>query len=447
MFYIAIVGRPNVGKSTLFNKIVGGRPAIVDNTPGVTRDRNIAIIRRDNHKIGIIDSGGFEPYEKGETISRIREQTMMAIEEADIIFFMVDGTQGITGADDEIAKKLRKAEKPILLVVNKIDNPSREDAASEFARLGLGETFLVSAEHSMGIVGLMENVVARFPEDPETVEEEPGDDRAINIAFVGKPNAGKSSIVNRLLGESRMTVSAVPGTTRDAIDSEAIYNGRKFVLIDTAGIRKKAKVTHKLEKYSVIMAVKAIERADVALLMIDAVEGATGQEAKIAAMIEEARCGCVIVVNKWDIPEKDSKTIIRYEEVVRNQLRFLSHAPMVFVSAKTGQRVNKVLDMALVVFGQYTGRITTGRINDIVSRITSRRQSPIYKNRRVKFYYATQARICPPTFVLMTNWPEGIHFSYERYIVNQIKKETGFDKTPIRIIFRKHSGKSSKSKA
>jgi len=442
MFYIAIVGRPNVGKSTLFNKIAGGRPAIVDDTPGVTRDRNVSLAKRNNRVFGIIDSGGFEPESRDKILSQMREQTMMAIEEADLIFFMVDGRDGMTPVDEDIAIRLRKSDKKTFLVVNKVDTEKQESAYTDFMRFGFENVFPISAEHSLGIESLLESAVGHLPEAVEKPEEE-DTDRPIRLAVMGKPNAGKSSLVNKFLGKTRMMVSDVPGTTRDAIDSEFTANGKRWVIIDTAGIRRKAKVTQKLEKYSVIMAMKAIERADVGLLMIDAVEGVSAQEAKIAGLIEDAGKACVLVVNKWDAVEKDEKTTLRFEEAARAQLKFLSHAPMIFVSALSGQRVPKILELVAEVYGEYTKRVGTSALNNIVSEAAKMKDPPMFGHKRVKFYFATQASVAPPTFIIMANAPEKVHFSYQRYLANRIRESGGFERTPIRIIFRKPEGRRS----
>ncbi|HEB71149.1 MAG TPA: ribosome biogenesis GTPase Der [Nitrospirae bacterium] len=442
MFYIAIVGRPNVGKSTLFNKIVGGRPAIVDGIPGVTRDRNIASVEKYGRRFGLIDSGGFELKSEDIILSQAQEQTQMAIEESDIIYFVVDGKEGITPIDEQIARSLRKAGKQIRLVVNKIDNPSVEPKAQDFARLGFSDIFPVSAEHSIGIEGLLEETVRFIPEEKdEAVSDDEVKDQPVKLAVVGKPNVGKSSMVNKLLGTGRMMVSEIAGTTRDSIDSEIERDGRKYTLIDTAGIRRKAKVTNKLEKFSVIMAIKAIERSDVALLLIDAIEGVTIQETKIAGLIDDAGKGCVIVVNKWDIVEKDDKTTLVYEEKIRARLKFLSHAPIMFVSSLTGQRLDKIFDVVMEVYGQCRKRIGSGKLNSMMERVTLSRRPSLFRNKRVKIYYATQASIMPPTFIFMTNSPRGVHFSYRRYIANQIRINAGFDKAPLRLIFRKPSGR------
>lgn len=440
MFYIAIVGRPNVGKSTLFNRIVGGRPAIVDDTPGVTRDRNISTAMWEGRRFGIMDSGGFEPESKEELPAQMREQTLMAVEEADLIFFTVDGREGINSSDREIAKTLRRSGKPVMLVVNKSDGQADPDQlCAEFAALGFEKIFPVSAEHKLGVESLLEEAVGHLPLTPET--EEGGDEKIIRLAVVGKPNAGKSSLVNRLLGKSRMMVSDIPGTTRDAIDSWFNAQGRRWMIVDTAGIRRKAKVTHKLEKYSVIMAMKAIQRADVALLMIDAQEGPSTQEAKIAGMIEDSGKACVICVNKWDAVEKDDASTRQFEERVRREMKFLAFAPVVFVSAKTGQRIPKILEEVEQVYDQYTSRLTTSKVNEIMTAAMDEKQPHAIPGKRLKIYFSTQTSVRPPTFVLMANAPEKVHFSYQRYLTNRIREMGGFDKTPIRLIFKKPAGR------
>lgn len=440
MFYIAIVGRPNVGKSTLFNRIAGGRPAIVDGTAGVTRDRNAAVGEWAGRRFGIIDTGGFEPESEDIIMSQVREQAEMAIEEADVIFFVVDGREGLTPTDDEIARKFRRAGKQVRLVINKIDDPRLYDLSHDFAALGFAQTSVVSAEHSLGVAEMLDEAVSAFPEDApeEDIEDE---ERPVHVAVVGRPNVGKSSLVNRLLGYDRMMVSDIAGTTRDSIDTEVRLEDRRAILIDTAGIRKKSKVTQKLEKYSVIMAMKSIERADVALLLIDANDGPGAQESKIAGLVEDARIGCVIVVNKWDLIEKDEKTILRYEENIRRSLPFLSHAPVVFISSLTGQRVTRVWDAVDGVYGQYRKRIGSGALNAIMERIVKRNPPPLYRTRRVKIYYATQASVAPPAFVFMSNYPEGIKEGYRRYIMNKLREEAGFGQAPMRLIFRKPAGR------
>jgi GTP-binding protein len=440
MRYIAIVGRPNVGKSTLFNKIVGGRPAIVDDTPGVTRDRNVAAASWFGRKFYVIDSGGFEPDATDIILSQMREQTLMAVEEADVIYFMVDGRAGVTPTDVEIARVLRRTDKPVKLIVNKIDDPKLANATADFASLGFDDIRAISAEHSKGIDDLLEEELSPFPPDPE--DEGPEENEPIRVAVIGKPNVGKSSLVNRVLGARRMMVSDIAGTTRDSIDTTFERDGRRYTLIDTAGIRRKAKVSAKLEKFSVIMAVKAIERADVALLMVDAVDGISNQEAKIAGLVEEAGKACVIVVNKWDaVEDKETNTVNLYEEAIRQQLKFIAWAPIVFVSALTGQRIDKIFATVDRVYEQYTQRLGTAEVNRLVDELTGGKEPPMYRGQRVKFYYVTQARTAPPGFVFMTNHPEGIHFSYRRHIANRLRELTGFAETPIRLTFRKPSGR------
>ncbi|MDH5637411.1 MAG: ribosome biogenesis GTPase Der [Nitrospinota bacterium] len=439
MFYIAIVGRPNVGKSTLFNKIVGGRPAIVDDTPGVTRDRNIAFANREGRKFGVIDTGGFEPENHNDIISQTREQAMVAMEEADEIFFVVDGREGLAGADEDLGRNLRKAGKRVWLVVNKVDNPLAPGEVDQYHRLGFSNVRPVSAEHSLGVASLLEEVVSGYPADK--VEEET-ETPVTRIAVVGKPNVGKSSLINRIVGKGRMIVSQTAGTTRDAVDSDVILaDGRRYVLIDTAGIRRKSKVSQKLEKYSVIMAMKAVERADVALLLADAEEGVTTQEAKIAGLVEDAGKGLILVVNKWDLVKKETNSSKIFEEEARQKLKFARHAPMVFISSLTGQRVEKVWDLADEVRGQLVKRIGSGALNSMVRRIMDKNPPPTVKGRKIKVYYVTQVSTAPPTIVIMSNVPEAIHFSYRRHLENRIREEAGFDKTPLRFIFRRPSGR------
>ncbi len=376
MRYFALVGRPNVGKSTLFNRIVGGRPAIVDDTPGVTRDRNVGTAEWFGRTIAVIDSGGFEPDSKDIILSQMREQTLMAVEEADVILFVVDGREGITPVDEEIARILRKSEKPVRLIVNKVDTPGQAHLAADFSRLGFDHVRPVSAEHAQGVDDLLEEELADLPLDPE-VDEDADPTGPIRIAVVGKPNVGKSSLVNRFLGSSRMMVSDIAGTTRDSVDTHLMRDGVEYVLIDTAGIRRKSKVSDKLEKYSVIMALKAIQKCDIALLLVDAVDGVSTQEAKIAGMVEEAGKGMIILVNKWDaVEDKETDTHLAYEEAIHRQIKFMPYAPVVFISALTGQRVEKVFDAVNRVYEQFTSRITTSRLNDMTERLTTGNEPP-----------------------------------------------------------------------
>ncbi len=434
-----------MGKSTLFNKIVGARSAIVDDMPGVTRDRNIAITERENRRIGVIDTGGFEPESKELIMAQAREQAMIAIEEADVIFLVVDGVEGMNPVDEEIARVLRKSNKPVRLVVNKIDNPGRERNIDEFNRLGFDTVHAVSAEHSIGVETLLEEVALLYPEEAHRADDEKSGD-PVQVAVVGKPNVGKSSLVNSLIGADRMMVSDAAGTTRDAVDSDIVVDGKRYTIIDTAGIRRKARVTQKLEKYSVIMAMKAIERADVVMLVIDATDGVAAQEAKIGSLVEDAGKGCVIVVNKWDAIEKDDKSTLRYEEVIRDQLAFLAHAPIVFVSAVTGQRLENIWGVVDDVYAQCNKRIGSGRLNRLMESFIKRKPLSMYHNKRVKIYYATQASVRPPTFVFMSNLPKGIHFSYKRYLANRLREDAGFDKSPVRMIFRKPPGRRTEKR-
>ncbi|MDH4184124.1 MAG: ribosome biogenesis GTPase Der [Nitrospinota bacterium] len=440
MFYLAIVGRPNVGKSTLFNKIMGGRPAIVDDTPGVTRDRNIGFTSRDGRKFCVMDTGGFEQESRDDIVAQTKEQALLAVEEADEIYFVVDGRTGLSPAEEELAKLLRKSGKPVKLLVNKIDTPAMADGLQEYFRLGFGGPVPVSAEHSLGIEDLLAQTVAAYPQD---VEEEPGPGQVVRVAVVGKPNVGKSSLVNKLLGQERMIVSPVAGTTRDAVDSRiTLADGRSYILVDTAGIRRKSKVSLKLEKYAVIMAMKAVERADVVLLLAGADEGVFTQEAKIAGMVEEAGKGLILVVNKWDLLEKETNTAKLFEENARQKLKFAKRAPMIFISSITGQRVDKIWGLVDRVMDQVNRRIGSGELNSIMRKIIDKNPPPSSsKGKSVKIYYVTQASVAPPTFVVMTNAPDAIHFSYRRYLENQLRETTGMDMAPMRFIYRLPSGR------
>ena len=442
MYYIAIVGRPNVGKSTLFNRIVGGRPAIVDDEPGVTRDRNIAPATHEEKQFGVIDSGGFDPAKDDLMVSLIREQAMLAIEEADEIFFVVDGRESLTATDHEIAAILRRSGKPVRLVVNKVDNPAAFHDPGEYARLGFESVHPVSAEHGLGVEELLDIALAQFPAIPEeTAEEAEAPERPVRVAVVGKPNAGKSSLINRLLGEPRMMVSPIAGTTRDAVDTELVREGTRYILVDTAGIRRKARVSSRIEKFSVIMAMKAIERADVALLIIDAVEGVGAQEMAIGAMITGANRAAALIVTKWDLVEKETMTSVECERDLREKLPFLAHAPVLFISSLTGQRAVKTLDLVDALYAEYRARIPSGQLNNLIKGPLTRRSPPLYRGRRVKIYYVTQASVAPPTFVFMTNIPEGVPPEYRRYVANQLRASSGLAHAPLKLVFRAPPGR------
>jgi GTP-binding protein len=430
---IAIVGRPNVGKSTLFNRIIGRRKAIVENEPGVTRDRNYAEVKRDGNIFTLIDTGGFEPVSKDRIFIQMREQCQLAIDEADIILFVMDGKEGLTPSDIEITNILRKLNKPVFYIVNKIDTQKQEERVFEFYGLGVDPIFPISAEHGLGISGLMDEVIKVLPKYPE--EEE--NTEFARIAVIGRPNVGKSSLINRILGYRRLLVDEIPGTTRDAIDTPFERDGKKYVLIDTAGIRRKSRISLRLEKYSIIEALKTIDRSDVALLMIDSKEGVTDQDCHLGGLIHEKGKGCIILMNKWDLIEKSSHSMDEYESVVYNRLKYLSYAPILFISALTGQRVNKILDLVDRVVDESRKRISTSQLNKTFQEWVETHPPPLYKNRIVKLNYITQVSTAPPTFVIYSNIPEGIHLSYERFLINKIRENYGFEGVPIRLRYRK----------
>ena len=435
---VAIVGRPNVGKSTFFNYIVGKRISIVEDTPGVTRDRVYADANWRGRNFTLIDTGGIEPESDDVILSQMREQANLAISMADVIIFVTDIKQGITAADNDIALMLRKSKKPIVLVCNKADNYGKvPDELYEFYNLGLGEPHRVSSVNAIGIGDVLDAI---YDELPPKSEDEEGDD-VIKVAIIGKPNVGKSSLVNKILGEKRVIVSDIAGTTRDAIDSEFENEFGKYVFIDTAGIRKKNKVSEKLEKYSVMRSLLAVERADVCLLMIDANEGVTEQDTKIAGEAHEAGKGIIIVVNKWDEYEKDNGTVEKYKKQVYDKLSYLSYAPILFISAKTGQRVNKLFELINSVASQNAMRVSTSVLNQVLNEAIAIVQPPTDKGRRLRVFYMTQASTKPPTFVVFVNDKDLFHFSYERYLINQIRKEFDLTGTPIRMIVREKSEK------
>ena len=430
---IAIVGRPNVGKSTLFNRIVRGKKAIVWNEPGVTRDRNYADVEWDEKTFTLIDTGGFEPVSKDRIFIQMREQCELAIEEANAILFVMDGKEGLIPSDKEIADILRQQKKPVFYIVNKIDGPKDEEKVFEFYGLGVEPIYSISAEHRYGVDGLMDEVIKVLPGSTE----EKWDRDAAKVAVVGRPNVGKSSLINRLLGYKRVIVDEAPGTTRDAIDTLFERDGKRYVLIDTAGIRRKSRISLRLEKYSIVEALRTIDRSDVALLLLDSREGVTDQDARIGGFIHDKGKGCILVVNKWDLVEKDSQTMVRYEREVRENLKYLSYAPIVFISALTGQRVRNVLDVVDHVSEQTKKRIPTSPLNKYFGKWVEKSPPPLYKGRSVKLNYITQVSTAPPTFVIYANFPDGIHFSYERYLVNQMRETFSFEGVPVRFRFRK----------
>ncbi|MGA9350856.1 MAG: ribosome biogenesis GTPase Der [Anaerolineae bacterium] len=429
---VAIVGRPNVGKSTLFNRLAGKRLAITDEVPGTTRDRLYAEAEWGGLNFILVDTGGLELTSDDDLIAQVRAQAQIAIAEADVILFLVDVKDGLTTGDEEVAQVLHRSAKPVLLVANKADNRPLREAAVEFYALGLGELYPISALHGTGTGDLLDQVVGAFP-----VEEEEEELEAVKIAIVGRPNVGKSSLLNKILGQERAIVHEAPGTTRDAIDTPMEWEGQPVVLIDTAGIRRKGRIQRGVEKYSVLRALRAIDRADVALLLLDAVDGVTAQDAHIAGYILEEAKSVVVVVNKWDLVEKDAGTMQAYEQHVRTTLRFLDYVPVLFASALTGQRVDQVLPTALRVQEERLIRIPTSELNRILQEAVARHAPPSKAGKRLKFYYATQAAVDPPTFVFFVNDPRLVHFSYERYLENRLREHYGFLGTPLRLSFRK----------
>lgn len=435
---LAIVGRPNVGKSTLFNTLAGEKISIVEDHPGVTRDRIYADVTWLNHSFSMIDTGGIEMDSKDKMLKHMREQADIAIDTADVILFLVDVRQGLVDADFKVADMLRKSGKPVILVVNKVDNFEKYmPDVYEFYNLGIGDPHPISAASKLGIGDMLDAVLELF--DLEKIEEEE-DDRP-KIAIVGKPNAGKSSLINNLLGENRVIVSDVAGTTRDAIDTEIVYNGTEYVFIDTAGLRRKSKIKENIERYSIIRTVAAIERSDVVILMIDATEGVSEQYAKIAGIAHDRGRGLIIAVNKWDAIEKDNHTVKEYTKKVRDILSFVPYAEIIFISALTGQRTKKIFDMLETVIENHAMRIQTGVLNEILMEAVALQQPPSDKGKRLKLFYMTQVSTKPPTFVLFVNKKELMHFSYQRYIENRIRDTFGFMGTPIRIFIRERKEK------
>ncbi len=435
---VAIVGRPNVGKSTLFNALAGQKISIVKDTPGVTRDRIYADVDWLNYNFTMIDTGGIEPDSSDIILSQMREQAQIAIDTADVIIFMTDVKQGLIDADSKVADMLRRSRKPVILVVNKVDNFNRMMAdVYEFYNLGIGDPIPISASQKSGLGDMLDKVVEHFKALNLDEEE---DDRP-RVAIVGKPNVGKSSIINKLTGESRVIVSNIAGTTRDAIDTDVEWNGREYVFIDTAGLRRKSKVKEDIERYSIIRTVTAVERADVVVIVIDAVEGVTEQDAKIAGIAHENGKGIIIAVNKWDAIEKNDKTVYEYTNKVRQILSFMQYAEIMFISAKTGQRLPKLFDMIDVVIANHSMRIETGVVNEIMAEAVAMQQPPSDKGKRLKLYYITQVSVKPPTFVIFVNDKELMHFSYTRYIENRIREAFGFRGTPLRFIIRERNDK------
>ena len=435
---VAIVGRPNVGKSTLFNALAGEMISIVKDTPGVTRDRIYAEVTWLDREFTLIDTGGIEPDSKDIILSQMREQAQIAIDTADVIIFLTDVRQGLVDSDSKVADMLRRSGKPVVLVVNKVDSFEKFMAdVYEFYNLGIGDPMPISAASRLGIGDMLDEVTKNFPEN---IKEDEEDDRP-RIAIVGIPNVGKSSIVNKLLGKNRVIVSDIAGTTRDAIDTAIKYNGKEYVFIDTAGLRRKNKIKEEIERYSIIRTVTAVERADVVLVVIDATEGVTEQDAKIAGIAHERGKGIIVVVNKWDAIEKHDKTMYEYEKDIRQTLSFMPYAEIMYVSAETGQRLNKLYDMIDMVMENQTLRVQTGVLNEIMAEAVAMQQPPSDKGKRLKLYYITQVSVKPPTFVIFVNDKELMHFSYTRYLENKIREAFGFKGTSLKFFIRERKEK------
>ena len=430
---VAIVGRPNVGKSTLFNRLTGGMTAIIENTPGVTRDRLYKDAQWQEFSFTVIDTGGIEIGTEDIFLENIKKQAQIAIEEADVILFIVDYKTGITIDDQEVAQMLRKTQKDVLLVVNKVEDYSDPAVFFDFYQLGLGEPFPISAIHGMNTGDLLDKMVSLFPEDTT----EPYDPDTIKFAVVGRPNVGKSSLVNVLLGQERVIVSDIPGTTRDAIDTPFKHNEQEYVIIDTAGMRRKNKISDPTERYSVVRSLRAIDRCDVVLMVINAVDGVIEQDKKIAGYALEQGKACILVINKWDLVAKDDKTLNRVEKEIRSELLFLQFAPTIFVSAVTKQRVVKILDLVDFVAQQHSHRVRTSILNQVISEAVQLNPPPSYKGKRLKILFVTQTGVKPPTFVFFVNEPDIVHFSYQRFLENKIRENFGFEGTPIRFVIKK----------
>lgn len=438
---VAIVGRPNVGKSTLFNKLIGKRLSIVDDTPGVTRDRIYGDCEWLGHEMLLIDTGGIEPYSDDIILSQMRRQAQLAIDSADVIIFVTDVRTGVVATDEEVATMLIKSNKPIILCVNKADSLGEPPAEFyEFYNLGLGDPIQVSAAHGHGTGDLLDKVLEYLPEDAKTEDES----ETVKVAVIGKPNAGKSSLVNKIAGEERVIVSDIAGTTRDATDTYIDNKYGSFMFIDTAGLRRKSKVEDQIEKYSVIRARMAVERADVCVIMIDAAEGFTEQDSKVAGIAHELGKACIIAVNKWDLVEKDGTTMDKYRKKLMNDFSFMSYAPIIFISAKTGQRIDRLFELIKFVDTQNAMRISTGKLNDVLAAATARVQPPSDKGKRLKIYYMTQASTRPPTFVCFVNNKDLFHYSYQRYLDNQIREVFGLEGTPTRFVVRERDKNNKK---
>jgi len=440
---VAIVGRPNVGKSTFFNRLCRSRRAIVDRTPGVTRDRNYSPVRWNDHEFMIVDTGGFEPVSEDALSVQMREQTLLAVEEADIILFLVDAGTGFTHDDRDIYLRLSRSGKPVIVCANKIDGPEHERLVDDFFALGTDLIFPISSSHGYGVSSLMDHLVTLLPAETQTIEQESA---AISVAVVGRPNVGKSSLINAILGEPRLLVTDIPGTTRDAIDSIVEKDGRRFLFKDTAGIRRKSRVGLRLEKYSVLKSLKAMEECHIALLMIDITEGVADQDVRIAGYAYERGMAVILLLNKWDLLESEAKDLKRHKQEIERKLKYLAYAPILPTSALTGKGVHRLFDLILNLYREYTTRVSTPELNDLIQSAVSKHSPPRYRNRPVKFYYATQIGIRPPSFLVFANAPEGVHFSYERFLANQIKARFHLEMTPVRLHFRARSEPSRRKR-
>ncbi|MBL0701076.1 MAG: ribosome biogenesis GTPase Der [Desulfosarcina sp.] len=428
---VAIVGRPNVGKSTFFNRVTKTKDAIVDNFPGVTRDRHFGDGFWDEKEFTLIDTGGFTDSDNDDFAIQIRFQVLCAIEDADVIIILFDGKNGVSPFDANIVDLLRDVKKPVFFVVNKIDGLEQEKNLYDFYGLGVKKLYPISAEHGYGVPDFLDDLIAILPEFIFDYSDD-----MIRLAVVGRPNVGKSSLINKILGKKRLVVSSIPGTTRDSVDSVGVMNGKSYLLIDTAGIRRKGRVSQKIEKFSIIKALRSLERCDVALIVIDALEGITDQDITIAGYAFERKAGCIFILNKWDLVDKEEHSVKSYYEDLRMNAKFLTFAPAITISALTGRRVDKISKLVEEVYAQYKARIGTGKLNRMLERAVQRNEPSLHNGRRIKFYYVTQASTKPPTFVCFVNYPDAVHFSYKRYLMNRIRDEFGLEKTPVRIFFR-----------
>lgn len=435
---VALLGRPNVGKSTLFNRITRSRQAIVDDFPGVTRDRHYADAEWNDIEFTVIDTGGFISSDDDYFAVQIKEQLTAAAEQADVLIFILDGRAGLSPYDRELADFIRRTSKPVFYLINKIESHQQNDELPEFYSLGIDHYYEISAEHGIGVGDFLDDLVKALPEYEQEEEE---DDTVIRIAIVGRPNVGKSSLANRLFGEQRLVVDEKAGTTRDSIELSLVYKGRKFVLVDTAGIRRKGKVTRKIEKFSIIKSLRSLDECDVALILIDSNEGITDQDITIAGYAEDRGCGAMFLLNKWDLLDEDRKSVKKYMEDLRQKAKFLSYAPAMTVSALTGQRCHKILDEVVKIHTEYCHRINTGMLNRILEDAVYREQPPMHNGKRLKFFYATQVATKPPYFVCFVNYSNSVHFSYKRYLINQLRQMIPLEKTPIKLHFREKTGK------